>query len=220
MSNKSSLLLVCMIVVFILSGCLNEQNPIEKVYEVLEKVVESEQAFEEQQEPLIELEKKEKKIYDQIISLGMKEFPEVSKLSDEATVIVDDRKKHILKEHESIKASEKEFRALTEIIDEIDEPEQKEKSQKLFDIMIERYAIYDDLFQHYSKALELDKQLYSMFKNKDINLMDIDEQITKINEVYGKIIEANERFNEKTKEYNDTKLSFYKESGLNVKWKE
>ncbi|MEH7125509.1 YkyA family protein, partial [Bacillus sp. JJ1773] len=40
------------------------------------------------------------------------------------------------------------------------------------------------------------------------------------NEAYGKIIDANKKFNEKTKQYNELKLSFYKESGLDVKMKD
>ncbi|MFE8695353.1 YkyA family protein [Cytobacillus sp. FJAT-53684] len=214
--RKSRLLFVMVIGMLLLSGCLNKQTPVEKIYDVLEKVVTSENGFEEQQEPLNELEKQEKEIYDKIIGLGMKEFDEIKKLSDEAIAIVDKRKEHIDKEQESIGASQKEFQAISPFIDEIEETASKEKAQELYDIMMQRYQLYDELYQYYSEGVLLDKELYTMFKKEDLELTELDAQITKINEVYAKILTANEKFNEKTKLYNETKLSFYKESGLKI----
>ncbi|MBS4189054.1 YkyA family protein [Bacillus sp. FJAT-49705] len=218
--RKSYIILVYLAGVLLLTGCLKQQTPVEKMYKVLENVVASEEAFEAQQDPLVELEKKEKEIYDKIISLGMKEFEEVTKLSNEASEIVDQRKTHIEKEEESIKASEKEFKALKPIIEDLKNPALKEKSLQLYEIMIERYKIHSELYLYYSKAIELDRELYAMFKNENIQLDQLEDQITKINEIYGKVLEANEKFNEKTKRYNDMKLSLYKESGLEVKVKE
>ena len=214
--RKSRLLFVMVIGMLLLSGCLNKQTPVEKIYDVLEKVVTSENGFEEQQEPLNELEKQEKEIYDKIIGLGMKEFDEIKKLSDEAIAIVDKRKEHIDKEQESIGASQKEFQAISPFIDEIEETASKEKAQELYDIMMQRYQLYDELYQYYSEGVLLDKELYTMFKKEDLELTELDAQITKINEVYAKILTSNEKFNEKTKLYNETKLSFYKESGLKI----
>ncbi|MBU8877651.1 YkyA family protein [Bacillus sp. FJAT-29790] len=210
---------MCIIGILLFSGCSNKQTPVEKMYEVLEKVVSTEKAFEDQQVPLVELEKKEKGIYDHIISLGMKEFEEITKLSNEASVIVGKRKKHMDIEQESIEASKAEFQTLSAIIEEVEEPLLKEKSLELYDIMMERYNIHNDLYQHYSNALKLDKGLYEMFKKEDLQLEQLENQISKINEEYAKVLEANEMFNEKTNQYNETKLSFYKEAGLEIKTK-
>ncbi|QED47374.1 YkyA family protein [Cytobacillus dafuensis] len=218
--RKSYILFVCIAGAVFLTGCLKQQTPVEKMYEVLENVVASEEAFEAQQVPLVELEKKEKEIYDKIISLGMKQFEEITKLSNEASAIVDQRKKHIEKEEESIRASEKEFKELKPIIKDLKNPSLKEKSLQLYETMTERYKIHDELYLDYSKAIELDKELYAMFKNENIQLDQLEDQITKINEEYGKVLEANEKFNDKTKQYNEMKLSFYKESGLDVNLKE
>lgn len=204
----------------IISGCMNTNTPVERIYDVLERVVASEVEFENQQDPLVDLEKKEKEIYDKIISLGMKEFEEVYKLSDEAAKIVDQRQEHMLKEEESIKASEKEFKSLEPLIEEIDDPKLKKLSQDLFHCMMDRYDIHTEIFQNYSKAVQLDKELYAMFKEEDLQLTQLEDQINKINEAYGNIINANKNFNEKTKQYNELKLSFYNESGLDVKVKD
>lgn len=186
------------------------------MYDVLENVVSTENIFKEQQEPLVKLEKQEKEIYDKIISIGMKEFDEIIRLSDQAIDIVDKRKDHMNKEQESIAASQKEFNKVQQLINEIEEDALKEKAQNLFDTMTERYEIHDALYQKYLEGVKLDKELYLMFKNEDLQLEQLDDQITKINETYAEILKKNEDFNEKTKEYNESKLSFYKESGLKV----
>lgn len=206
--------------ILLLSGCFNKLTPVEKIYNVLEKVVSTENVFKEQQEPLVELEQQEKEIYDKIISLGMKEFNEINRLSDQATAIVDKRRDHMNKEQQSIAASQKEFNKILPLINEIEESALKEKAEKLYDTMTERYKIHDELYQHYLEGVKLDKELYLMFKKEDLQLEQLDTQITKINEIYAKILEENEEFNKKTKEYNDAKLSFYKESGLKIETKE
>ncbi|KOP83934.1 hypothetical protein AN957_10325 [Cytobacillus solani] len=206
--------------ILLLSGCFNKLTPVEKIYNVLEKVVSTENVFKEQQEPLVELEQQEKEIYDKIISLGMKEVNEINRLSDQATAIVDKRRDHMNKEQQSIAASQKEFNKILPLINEIEESALKEKAEKLYDTMTERYKIHDELYQHYLEGVKLDKELYLMFKKEDLQLEQLDTQITKINEIYAKILEENEEFNKKTKEYNDAKLSFYKESGLKIETKE
>ncbi|WP_313801451.1 YkyA family protein [Cytobacillus sp.] len=215
-SRKSCLFFVIVMGSFLLSACFSTSTPVEKMYDVLENVVSTENIFKEQQEPLVKLEKQEKEIYDKIISIGMKEFDEIIRLSDQAIDIVDKRKDHMNKEQESIAASQKEFNKVQQLINEIEEDALKEKAQNLFDTMTERYEIHDALYQKYLEGVKLDKELYLMFKNEDLQLEQLDDQITKINETYAEILKKNEDFNEKTKEYNESKLSFYKESGLKV----
>ncbi|MCS0791195.1 YkyA family protein [Cytobacillus firmus] len=218
--NKSRLLLVFIIGSFILAGCMNSPDPEEKIYDVLENVVAKEKDFEKQQEPLVKLEKREKELYDKIINLGMKDFEEIKKLSDEASSIVEQRVTHMEKEQESIQASKKEFETLSPNIEEIEDQKLKDKAKELYEIMMERYKIHDALYEDYSKATQLDKELYAMFKKEDLTLEQLEGQVSKINDMYEKILDSNKQFNEKTKEYNEAKLDFYKEAGLEIKTEE
>ena len=86
--------------------------------------------------------------------------------------------------------------------------------------MMGRYKIHDTLYEDYSKALKLDKELYAMFKKEDLTLEQLETQISEINEMYEKILSSNKHFNEKTKEYNEAKLDFYREAGLEINTKE
>lgn len=201
----------------LLSGCMYGKSPVEEIYEVLEEVVVMEKGFEEQQDPLVELEKDEKELYDKIISLGMKEFDEIVKLSDEALAIVDQRKEHMSIEQESIQNSQKEFQKIESLIEELEDQKVKDQANLLYSTMMQRYEIHDQLFKEYSKGLEYDAELYNLFKKEDITIEVLEEQITKINETYGQVLEENEKFNEATKQYNEIKLEFYKAAGLEIK---
>ena len=94
---------------------MNRETPTEQMYQVLEEVVSAEGVFEEQQDPLVKLEKNEKEIYNQIMSIGMKNHNEVVKLSDEALLMVDKREEHLQKEKDSLHFARKKFEQVADI---------------------------------------------------------------------------------------------------------
>lgn len=214
--RKLSLIMSWLLLLSLLTGCMVKQNPIEKIYETLEKVVQSEKMFEEQQDPLVQLENEEQLIYEKIISLGLKEADDIKKLADDALVIVEKKQEHLKKEQESLAASKAEFETISPFINDIKEPELKSKAQQLYSIMLERYSVYEKLYNQYSNALQLDRDLYGMFKEETPLMDELQDQITMINEKYKEVLQSSEEFNEKTKEYNETKLSFYKQSGMDI----
>lgn len=205
-----------LVFVFILSGCISEQSSAEKLYKALEKVAAAEKQFEEQQEPLTVLEKQERDIYNKIMALGMKQHDEIVKLADEALVMVEKREDHLIKETESIKKSEEEFKKVGEIKEQLEEPKQKQKADELFDIMLKRYQAHSQLAKDYSEALVKDKELYTLLKNKNISFQELEKQVTTLNETYQKVLKVNEEFNTLTDQYNAKKLEFYQVSGLEI----
>ncbi|WHY68555.1 YkyA family protein [Neobacillus sp. SuZ13] len=213
--KKYGFIFIILVLAVIFAGCTKEKAPEEKMYTVLEKVVKAEKVFEEQQNPLVALEKKEKGIYDQIIELGMKEYDQIVKLSDEALVLVDQRKELMDKETNSIKLSEKEFSKAANIKDKLEDPSLRKAANDMYETMMNRYEAHDELFTVYNEALKNDKTLYEMFKNKNLPLEDLESQVNKLNETYKRIFNANEKFNMLTEQYNDKKLLFYKQAGLN-----
>ncbi|MDN3014920.1 YkyA family protein [Paenibacillus sp. BSR1-1] len=216
-TRKKRLVLFFLAAFVILTGCNNKKSSLEKMYETLENVAAKEKVFEEQQEPLVTLEKKEKGLYDQIIGLGMKEYDEIVKLSDEALDLAAQRQEHMEKETKSIKESEKEFKKIAVTKEQLDDPSLKKLANELYDIMMERYQAHDVLYTAYTEALKNDQQLYEMFKNKNLQLEDLEGQVVKLNDSYKKVFEANENFNKLTEQYNDKKLAFYKKAELITK---
>ncbi|MFC3884273.1 YkyA family protein [Bacillus songklensis] len=200
----------------VFSACSNSSSPQIDIYKSLEQIVAAEKTFSKQQQPLVDLEKQEKEKYDQIISLGMKEQEQIRKLSNDALDIVGKREKRIQQEKKSMDESKKKFQEAVELIDSLDEEEHKKEAESLIKLMNKRYTSYDKLHDHYEKAVQLDRELYQMFKKEDVALDELEKQIASINATYDQILKANEEFNNLTKQYNEAKAAFYKKAGLEV----
>lgn len=218
MSKQKKFFLITFIFwgITILSGCLNSTTPAEEMYEVLERVVEAEKDFEQQQDPLIELEKKEQELYSQIVALGMKEFDQIVNLSNQAISNVEKRREHMDLEEKSILMSKKEFENLPPLIEKLEDPALKKQAQELHETMMTRYDAHDTLYENYTKGLEYDIELYNMFQKEDLSMEELEQQIAKINDTYKIVLESNEVFNEQTNKYNESKLKFYETAGIDV----
>ncbi|WP_273125153.1 YkyA family protein [Bacillus weihaiensis] len=200
----------------ILVGCLGP-SPEEKIYQKLEKVVSLEKSFQEQQEPLLALEKEENELFNQIMDLGMKEFDQVVSLSNQALEMIDEREEKMQVENESILASKEEFKGITLEMEKIEDEDTLEILENLQTTMENRYESYETLYNHYSTSIKLDKELYEMLQNEELTMEELEEQISKINDSYEKVMNENEIFNGYTEEYNQLKIDFYQKAGLNVK---
>lgn len=199
-----------------LAGCLNTNSTVNDIHALLESVVEMEQEFENQQDPLVELEKEEKEIYSKIISLGMKEFDQIVTLSNEASAIVAKRLEHMDKEATSIEASKKEFEKIEPLIEKIEDAELKKKATELKSTMMERYETHSTLYENYMNGLTYDKELYQMFQKEDLSIDPLEEQIEKINNSYKLVLESNKEFNDLTQRYNEIKFDLYKTAGIEI----
>lgn len=198
----------------LLSGCFQQPPPSENMYKTLEKVASAEKTFEDQQAPLVAAEQKEEKIYNQIIGLGMKQYDQIVKLSDEALALTDKRSTLMEKETQSLKESEQQFNKVKELKGDLEQTALKKQANELYTIMKKRYKAHDELYQHYKNALTYDQQLYKMLKDKSVSLDGLEAQINKLNETYEKIVKENNEFNELTKQYNTIKLQFYQTAGI------
>jgi uncharacterized coiled-coil DUF342 family protein len=217
--RKIEFVALFLMIVVLLSGCFWQESAVDKMYQTLENVVDAEKGFEDQQEPLVKLEKNEKDIYEKIISLGSKDQDQIAKLSDEAKEILAKRKERMELEQKSLVSSKKEFEKITPLIDELDDSEVNKKADELSKIMNERYEIHNKLYKLYIQGIKYDSEIYEMFKSKDVTMEQLDDLITKSNETSKLVLETNEKFNQQTNKYNKAKLAFYKKAGLNVKTK-
>lgn len=173
-----------------------------------------EEDFKNEQKPLIKLEEKEKKLYDQIIELGYKEHDKLIALSDEAIELSKQRQEHLNKERKSIIAASEKFESVKNQIDKLESSQLKKDGQELYAIMEKRYKVYHQLYAEYSKAIKKDKKLYEAFKDKNMTLEKLQEKIDEINQAYEQVYLLNDQFNELTKKYNKKKLAIYRKAGL------
>ncbi|WP_163103152.1 YkyA family protein [Peribacillus alkalitolerans] len=213
-------IVLLLVITFTISGCLNKTSPEENLLTLLENIVKNEKVFEKQQVPLTKLEEQEKVLYDKIIQLGMKEFDQIVKLSDEAIVNANKREEAMKKERESIQSSEEEFKKIDSIIKEIEDKETKKQAKELKKLMETRYAAHEQLFDSYMESIQKDITVYEQFKKEDLTLEELQKHIDEVNASYDEVMKTNDIYNKATDEYNREKMTFYKQAGLKVKVEE
>lgn len=214
----SKLLLVLIFTALIAVGCNKGPSTAEMMYDHLEKAVALEETFQEQQEPLVNLEQEEKALYDQIIDLGMKDIEENQKLTEDAIALIEQRRNLLEVEKESIEAAKSEFDKITQYISELETEELKTKAENLNETMITRYEAYQNLYDAYMTSLDYDEELYKLLQSEELSKEKLESQVEKINQSYEKVISANTAFNERTRAYNEQKREFYELADLNVKY--
>ncbi|WP_430786220.1 YkyA family protein [Virgibacillus flavescens] len=219
MFEKKIVILLFIAVISLLSACSGGSTS-EKIYNHLEKAVTLEEAFEKQQEEIVKLEKKEQKLYSQIIDLSMEEFDKIKSVSQDAIDTIEKRKELISLEKESIDASKKEFEEVKDLVGELEDEKAKEKANKMYDVMMNRYEAYSKLNQAYTQTLDLEKELYTLLQKEDLKQETLTAHIEKINQNYNEVLDANENFNSYTEKYNQMKKEFYEAADLKVKYED
>ncbi|GIN37689.1 YkyA family protein [Heyndrickxia oleronia] len=211
---RYKLLLMLVLILGLLTGC--KVVPEEKIYDIMEQTVVKEKDFEKQQKPLTELESKEKKIFEEIMDLGMKDMEQMTKLANLALDNLKERKEKMELELQSMNASKKEFSKIEDPIEKIESKQLKKEAQDLFQLMEKRYAFHDRLYEAYNKGIETNIQLYELLMKKDVSMDDLENQIEITNKAYSEVLKMNEQFNEQTKKFNDEKKKFYKLAKINI----
>ncbi|KGX88788.1 YkyA family protein [Pontibacillus litoralis] len=212
------LLLVLTSVIFVLSGCIGGPSAAEKMYNHLEEAVTLEAAFEDQQKSMVELEKKEKKIYDEIMELGLEDLEKIKNKSDEAISFIEQREDKLKVEKESIDAAKEEFDNVKSLVEDLENETSKEKANQMIEAFQNRYDAYQQLNEKYKASLKLDQELYEMLQKEDVEKDALEKQIEQVNKSYEKVMKANKDFNQYTKEYNDLKKQFYEAASLEVQY--
>jgi hypothetical protein len=216
MISRGIIILPFIIIVFStsLSGCFQQEKSAEKMYSVLEKVAVNEKDFEQAQDPLVQKEKKEKTFYDKIIELNTNQYDDKVKLSNEALIMVNDRKKYMETETKSLQQSEKEFKKVVTLKNKMDDKKLNDEANQLYDLMMNRYKAHQVLSKEYLAGVSADQKLYQMFKNQNVTVENLEGQIKELNSIYKNIYAANNQFNRLTQQYNEKKLQFYKNAGI------
>ncbi|MFE6588665.1 YkyA family protein, partial [Bacillus mobilis] len=80
-----------------------------------------------------------------------------------------------------------------------------------------RYDAFQKMNENYTKALVTEKELYEKLKVKETKLKEIGEKVKAVNESTVEAQKSKEQFNNFTKEYNDSKLAFYKDAEIKIK---
>lgn len=200
----------------IITGCSSAEK---NIFQTIEATAMKEEQFEKQQEPIKKLETEEKALYDEIMDIGMNDIDHIVSLADEALANLNKREEYINKEKESLIASKKEFAKTADHIKKIKDEQLKEQAKQLDKIMNDRFDAYDQLYTAYLNGLTEDRKIYEMVKDQELTIDDLQNQIEQSNKVYETVYDLNKLFNEETEKFNQAKLKFYQDSGLEIESK-
>lgn len=174
----------------------------------LESTIEIEKDFEMSQAEILKLEEEDEALYNQIIQLKDTGDEELAKLTDQALALLPERLKYLEIERDSLNRSREAFEQIEPMLVKIVNTEHAELANKMYDSMMRRYEIYDDVYDKYISSVQLTEELYKKMQAK-ANEPSFYRTITEVNESYEAVLNENEQFNNATATYNELKQAYY-----------
>lgn len=200
----------------LLSGCFGEK-PEENLYTAFETAATQEKSLADDTKKLEQLEKQGQELYSQILQEGKEHNEAVTKKIEEATANVNEREKVLKNEKELLEKAQKETKSVQSNIEKLEDKKLQKQAKAVEESYKNRYDAFQKMNEDYTKALANEKELYEKLKVKETKLKEIGEKVKTVNELNVEAQKAKEQFNKYTKEYNDSKLAFYKDAQIKTK---
>ncbi|MBE7120907.1 MULTISPECIES: YkyA family protein [Bacillus cereus group] len=200
----------------LLSGCFGEK-PEENLYTAFETAATQEKSLADDTKKLEQLEKQGQELYSQILQEGKEHNEAVTKKIEEATANVNEREKVLKNEKELLEKAQKETKSVQSNIEKLEDKKLQKQAKAVEESYKNRYDAFQKMNEDYTKALANEKELYEKLKVKETKLKEIGEKVKTVNELNVEAQKAKEQFNKHTKEYNDSKLAFYKDAQIKIK---
>ncbi|MCH5459181.1 YkyA family protein [Bacillus cereus] len=200
----------------LLTGCFGEK-PEENLYTAFETAATQEKSLVDEAKKLEQLEKQGQELYAQILQEGKDHNEAVVKKIEQATANVDDREKVLKSEKEMLEKAQKETKSVQSNIEKIEDKKLQKQAKAVEESYQNRYDAFQKMNENYTKVLATEKELYEKLKVKETKLKEIGEKVKTVNELNVEAQKSKEQFNKFTKEYNDSKLAFYKDAEIKIK---
>lgn len=200
----------------VLTGCFGEK-PEENLYTAFETAATQEKSLVDEAKKLEDLEKQGQELYSQILQEGKDHNEAVMKKLEQATANVADREKVLKNEKEMLEKAQKETKSVQSNIEKLEDKKVQKQAKAVKESYKKRYDAFQKMNENYMKALATEKELYEQLKVKETKLKEIGEKVKTFNELNGEAQKSKEQFNNYTKEYNDSKLAFYKDAQIKIK---
>ncbi|EJR60816.1 hypothetical protein IIO_03150 [Bacillus cereus VD115] len=200
----------------VLTGCFGEK-PEENLYTAFETAATQEKSLVDEAKKLEDLEKQGQELYSQILQEGKDHNEAVMKKIEQATGNVADREKVLKNEKEMLEKAQKETKSVQSNIEKLEDKKVQKQAKAVEESYKKRYDAFQKMNENYTKALATEKELYEQLKVKETKLKEIGEKVKTFNELNGEAQKSKEQFNNYTKEYNDSKLAFYKDAQIKIK---
>lgn len=201
---KRSLLLL--IILCTLTSCSGKSIH-NKIVKQIESSYIEEEAFINSQQQLLDLEETDLKIYNEIIQLDEGDKEQLQQLTQEALELIDERKEYLDKERAAIDNSKEEFVKIDPFINQVSDKDVKVTVEKMYETMLKRFEVYDEVYEAYRASLHETELLYD-YLSADTSYNTLHEALQNVNESYEQLFVINDQFNRLTKKYNQLKKEY------------
>lgn len=185
-----------------------ENNVHKEIAHYLDEAYLAEEEFIEYQEELLQLEERDLEIYDEIVQLNDNETDKLEQLFTEVFQLTEQREVYLQAERDAISQSKEDFLLIEPYIDQVKDEEERGLVEELYEVMTERYKVYDDVYEAYLISLELTEGLYEHLESDQSETL-LHNMLEDVNESYEELFKVNDQFNRLTKQYNRYKKEYY-----------
>lgn len=195
--------------ILILNGCQSDQKQAAKIQKIMEKAVVFENDFAANQTELNELRNEARLLYTELINLDINDKDNMNKKIEEGYTYTKKQQQLVEEAKENFKKAYTTSSKIEKHIRKIKDEDQKNQATKLLKIMTERKKLNNSFFEKYLENLKLQTTFYQHFKDENINLQSLNEQIIEINKRTEEMGEIIQKFNEYTKQYMKAGKDYY-----------
>ncbi|MBM7643867.1 putative transcriptional regulator [Scopulibacillus daqui] len=204
--------------IFVLSGCGFADKDVKKIYGYLEKSANIEQNLNDMQKVLINNQKKENNIYNKILNLKLGDGNQIESLSNQADKLNDKCEEILKEEKKMIDRSYEYYKKAEPLLNHLDKDDLKAKADNVSKTASRRYEMFGRLYRAYIDNINLNKNLYTLLHEKNLDQSAYKNQIDEINKKSEEISKLRDTFNHYTTAYNEAKIQLYNAGHLNVKY--
>lgn len=199
-----SILLWIALGVMLLTGCSFNQTIEDEVSATLGDMVEIEKVFEDRQNELKEIEEAEQKMFFETMTLTQEQ---TDKVIEHVIMLKESLEERFIKIEEEAEAMQQ-ANALVAELSELEEKaidNERVAIEKIKDAANSRYQMHSTFVENYQQLTNLQKALYEMLIEDNIDAKKLDEQVEAVNKQNQKVMRAVEDFNRATIELNQTR---------------
>ena len=187
-----------------LSGCSFGTSIENQLSDTVIELNQIESKYKDVQSTLHDLEQKEQKLFNETMELTKEQRVELTAKVAELEDLLAQRLEHIEKEQSAIEKAKKSVSDFDAIIANADENDKK-LIEELKSVVTSRYELHSLFVEEYKELATYQKELYEMLITENTEIIELKEQVKKVNAQNEVVQTAIDTFNKATVDVNELK---------------
>lgn len=208
--NRLRAFAIILSVIVFLSGCQSDDRQTAKIQKIIEESTSFENHFTENLSDLFTMKKTAQSVYIELIDLNINDTDSIRQKIKKAQTYTKEQQSLKVEAEENFQKAYQNAITIEKPIKKLKNKDQKNKAEKLFNILNERQKIMDSFFKDYHHLLDLQHTFYQHLANENFHLENLNDLIQQINERNQNMNEYIQQFNQYTKQYIEAEKDFEK----------